>query len=194
MNSADQLTDAALNGNRIIFGAICELILVATAAGTAIMLFPALKQVHTSLAVGYLSFRLLEVIFIMIGILSVLTALSVSRAFAAHTLSDAAVAAPLMTTLINAHKWTFMLGPNFMLAINTAIYSFAFYRSRMIPVLLSVLGLSASALIMTAALLELFGIIEQLSAPGVLLALPIALYEMTLAVWLIINGLRAPLS
>ena len=177
--------------NQIIFGAINELILVASATGTGIMLYPLLKRYNESMGIGYLSFRMLEAVFIMIGLLSILTVLSISESYVDGAITDKANAQNLGLSFISLHKWTFMLGPNFMLSINTFIYSFVFYKTKIIPSNLAILGLLASFLIMTAAILELFGVIQQISTWGILLALPIALYEMTLAIYLITKGTKA---
>ena len=177
--------------NQIIFGAINELILVASATGTGIMLYPLLKRYNESMGIGYLSFRMLEAVFIMIGLLSILTVLSISESYVDGAITDKANAQILGLSFIFLHKWTFMLGPNFMLSINTFIYSFVFYKTKIIPSNLARLGLLASFLIMTAAILELFGVIQQISTWGILLALPIALYEMTLAIYLITKGTKA---
>ena len=177
--------------NQIIFGAINELLLVASATGTGIMLYPLLKRYNESMGIGYLSFRMLEAVFIMIGLLSILTVLSISESYVDGAITDKANAQNLGLSFISLHKWTFMLGPNFMLSINTFIYSFVFYKTKIIPSSLARLGLLASFLIMTAAILELFGVIQQISTWGILLALPIALYEMTLAIYLITKGTKA---
>ncbi|MFN8355086.1 MAG: DUF4386 domain-containing protein [Spirosomataceae bacterium] len=177
------------HSSQIVWGAINELILSATATGTALMMYPYLKRYNESLGMGYLSFRMLEVVFILIGIVSVLTALSVSQHYINHTI-DKANATALGLAFIALHNWTFMLGPNFMLAINTFLYSYTFRHAELVPKALSLLGMTAACLIMVAAILEMFGIIEQVSVWGALLALPIALYEMTLAVWLIVKGFR----
>ena len=177
--------------NQIIFGAINELILVASATGTGIMLYPLLKRYNESMGIGYLSFRILEAVFIIIGLLSILTVLSISESYVDGAITDKANAQNLGLSFISLHKWTFMLGPNFMLSINTFINSFVFYKTKIIPSNLARLGLLASFLIMTAAILELFGVIQQISTWGILLALPIALYEMTLAIYLITKGTKA---
>lgn len=176
--------------NQVILGVICELILAASATGTAIMLYPYLRRYHESIGIGYLSFRVLEVVFIVIGTLSVLTALSISGHYAEGSI-DSAQATALGLSFIALHNWTFILGPNFMLAINTFLYSYAFYKTGLIPKKLSLLGLTAACLIMVAAILELFGVINQLSVWGILLALPIATYEISLAIRLIAKGFNA---
>jgi hypothetical protein len=78
-----------------------------------------------------------------------------------------------------------------MLGINTALYSFLLYSFRFVPRPLAALGLTGAAFVLLAALLEMFGVITQISLWGVLLALPIAIYEMTLAVWLIVKGFNS---
>jgi len=75
-----------------------------------------------------------------------------------------------------------------MLGINTFLYSYLFFVSTLLPKPIAVLGLAASILIFIASLFELFGIVQQVSVTGFLLALPIFIYEMTVAVWLITKG------
>lgn len=191
LNDSNFLLSAGNNYSQIVFGALNELILCVTATGTGIMLFPLLKRYNERTALGYLSFRLLEVVFIMIGTVSVLTALAISEQYTNGVIRDKENAQNLMLTFIELHKWTFMLGPNFMLAINTFLYSYVFIESDVVPKNLARLGIIASFLVMLAALLEMFGVIQQISIWGILLALPIALYEMTLAVWLLVRGIKS---
>ncbi|HAO05427.1 MAG TPA: DUF4386 domain-containing protein [Chryseobacterium sp.] len=174
--------------NQVIWAAINELILIVSAVGTGLMLYPYLKRFNEIFAAGYLSFRILEVVFILIGTLAMLTVLSISELYITGANTNEATANSLGLSFIALHKWTFILGPNFMLAINTFIYSYVFYRTKMIPINLARLGLTASLLIMVAAFLELFGIIQQISFWGIILALPIAIFEMSFASWLLWKG------
>ncbi len=191
LNDSNFLLSAGNNYSQIVFGALNELILCVTATGTGIMLFPLLKRYNERMALGYLSFRLLEVVFIMIGTVSVLTALAISEQYTNGVIRDKENAQNLMLTFIELHKWTFMLGPNFMLAINTFLYSYVFIESDVVPKNLARLGIIASFLVMLAALLEMFGVIQLISIWGILLALRIALYEMTLEVWLLVRGIKS---
>ena len=187
LNHSDYLILGARNSNQIILGAAFELILTCSAAGTGIMLYPYLRKFNESLGLGYVCFRMLEVVFILIGIISVLALLSLSHEFT-NTDANTASFQTLGKILKAIHDWTFMLGPNFMLGVNTFIYSYVFYQSKLVPRKLSILGILGSVLIFAAALLEMFGIILQLSPSGILLAIPIAVYEMVLAIWLILKG------
>lgn len=187
LNDENYLIEGAKHANQIILGAILELILVSTAVGTGIAFFPYLKKQNEAMALGYFCFRILEAIFIMIGIISILTLLSVSQNYTVEQANFESYEI-IAHALKAAHKWTFMLGPNFMLGINTFLYSYLLYRSRLVPKKLAILGILSAVLILIAALLEMFNIIQQVSTIGFLFAFPIFIYEMTLAIWLIFKG------
>jgi len=189
LNSRDYLLLGAAHSSQIISGAMLELVLACTATGTGIMLYPYLCRYNERLGLAYVCFRLFEVIFILIGIVSVLALLTLSHTYtSAAGSADTDAYAVCGKVLQSIHDCTFILGPNFMLGINTFIYCYVFYRSGLIPKALAVCGLIAAASIFTAALLELFGVILQLSVWGIVLALPIFFFEMILAVWLIVKG------
>lgn len=194
LKNADSLSAASANSNRIALGATFELILTVANIGTGIMLFPFLRRFSESWALAYVCFRLLEVVFILIGILSLLSILTLSQEYEKNSGSELASIQTAANTLKTIHSWTFILGPHFMLGINTFIYSFIFYRSGLVPRNLAVLGLIGAVLIFIGAIQELFGIIPHFSAQIILFALPIAFYEMIFAVWLIVKGFRASIS
>jgi hypothetical protein len=176
------------SSSRIATGAIFELILAFSAAGTGIMLFPYLRRVSESWGLGYVCFRLLEVVFILTGILSMLTLMTLGQEYVKLNGQDAASLQAIAKVLKAVHSWTFILGPHFMLGINTFIYSFIFFRSKLVPVKLSIYGITAGVLIFIAALLEIYGVNSPFSVQTTVLALPIAVYEMVLAGWLIVRG------
>ncbi|MDQ4140166.1 MAG: DUF4386 domain-containing protein [Bacteroidota bacterium] len=173
----DYLIRGAENKHQIILGAFLELVTVGTVAGTAIMLYPYVRKYNESLGLGYLCFRMLEAILILVGIVSVLSLLTLSQVYTTAVAPNLAAYQTNGSVLKAIHEWTFMLGPNFMLGINTFLYSLIFYRSKLIPRKLSLLGLAGAVSIFMAALFEMFGIILQISVWGVLFALPVFAYE-----------------
>ncbi len=188
LNSPDYLTEGAKHSTQIVLGALFELVLVCTVAGTAIMIYPYARKYNESIALAYLVFRLLEAVLILVGLVSILALLTLGQFYAttpAHNMAAFQVGGVILKAI---HDWTFMLGPNFMLGINTFLYSYIFFQSKLVPSQLSILGMIAALLIFCAALLEMFGAILQLSVWSALLALPVFIYEMTLAVWLIRKG------
>lgn len=188
LNQSNYLVAGAANGNQIVFAAVMELSLVVSMVGTAVTMFPILRQYSERIALAHLCFRFFEAVVIMIGITSMLALLTLSREFSSSTAADEQSYRVVGTALIAIHDWTFMIGPNFMLGINTLMYSYIFFQTRLIPRPIAIIGLVGANSVFLAALLELFGIIEQLSTWGAILAIPVALTEMSLAIWLIIKG------
>ena len=86
------------------------------------------------------------------------------------------------------HRWTMMLGPNLLLGLNTIMYSYLLFRTGLVPKQLAIFGMVTAVMVFIAGLLDMFGVIEPLSTAKGLLALPVGVYEMSLAVWLIVKG------
>ena len=114
---------------KILLGVLNDLLLVVSAVGTAVMLFPYIRQWNEHLALGYLCFRFMEAVFIAIGLVSILGLLSLSMHYETGTLTNETVQAAGFL-LQSFHRWTFMLGPNLMLGINTFLYSYLLFANR----------------------------------------------------------------
>ncbi|MDQ0874516.1 hypothetical protein QFZ77_003175 [Paenibacillus sp. V4I3] len=188
LNGPDYLMEGSKHANQVILGALMELMLVVSAVGTATTMFPILRKYNETIALWHLCFRFLEAIIITIGIISVLSLLTLSREFAAAAAPDTASFQASGILLKAVHDWTFLLGPLFMLGINTMLYSYIFYKSKLVPRFIPILGMTGATLVFICALLVMFGVIQQVSFWGAILALPVAANEMTLAVWLIVKG------
>lgn len=191
---SEQWYMAVANGFRtkVLLGVINDLFLVLTAVGTAVMLFPYLRCWNEHLALGYLCFRFMEAVLIAIGVVSILGLLQLSIHYDASSLNSGENLHEIGYMLQAFHRWTSMLGPNFMLGVNTAIYSYLLFRTGLVPRPLAAFGMITAALVFTAGLLEMFSIVEPLSAIKGLIALPVGVYEMSLAVWLIVKGFDKP--
>lgn len=173
---------------KILFGVLNDLMLVLTAVGTSIMLFPYLRRWNEQLALGYLCFRFMEAVLIAVGVVSILGLVQLSTHYEANDLTSVVNLNEIGYTLQAFHRWTSMLGPNFMLGINTALYSYLLFRTGLVPKTLALFGIITAVLVFIAGLLEMFGIIEPLSAVKGLIALPVGVYELSLSVWLIVKG------
>lgn len=187
LNNPDFLVKGLENRSQVILGTVMELILVLSAIGTAVGLFPFLRKYNESIALGHLCFRFLEAVFISIGIVSILSLLTLSQDYVATAPNGSALQAS-GTLLLTVHQWTFILGPGLLLGANTVLYSFLLYKSRLVPRLLAGLGITGAILVLFAALLQVFGVTPFGSTLAVLMAMPIAVYEMILAAWLIAKG------
>ncbi|MDF2645605.1 MAG: hypothetical protein K0Q73_1410 [Paenibacillus sp.] len=188
LNGPDYLKKGSEHANQVILGALMELILVVSAVGTATTMFPLLRKYNETIALWHVCFRFLEAVIITIGIISVLSLLTLSREFAAAAAPDIASFQASGILLKAIHDWTFLLGPLFMLGINTMMYSYIFYKTKLVPRFIPILGMTGAILVFICALLVMFGVIQQVSVWGAILALPVAANEMILAVWLIVKG------
>ncbi|MCD9025229.1 DUF4386 domain-containing protein [Cohnella silvisoli] len=188
LNGPDYLIQGSEHANQVILGALMELILVVSAVGTATTMFPYLRKYNETIALWHLCFRFLEAVIITVGVISVLSLLTLSREFVAAGAPDTASFQVSGTVLKAIHDWTFLLGPLFMLGINTMMYSYIFYKSKLVHRFIPILGMTGATLVFICALLVMFGVIEQVSTWGAILALPVAANEMILAVWLIVKG------
>ncbi len=187
LNGPDYLMKGSEHANQVILGALMELILVVSAVGTATTMFPFLRKYNETIALWHVCFRFLEAIVITVGVISILSLLTLSREFVAAGAPDTASFQAAGTLLIAIKDWTFMIGPLFLLGINTMMYSYIFYKSKLVHRFIPILGMTGATLVFINALLVMFGVVEQISVWG-LLALPIAANEMILAVWLIVKG------
>lgn len=190
LDAPDYLVKGSEHANQVILGVLMELILIVSAVGTSICMYPFLKKYNETLALGHVLFRFLEAVVITVGVVSILSLLTLSREFIAAGSMDTAFFQASGTSLKAIYKWTFLLGPNFLLGINTMLYSYIFYKTGLVPRFIPIIGMTGAALVFSCALLVMFGVIEQVSFLGGLMALPVAANEMILAVWLIAKGFR----
>ncbi|MFB6520009.1 DUF4386 domain-containing protein [Streptomyces sp. NPDC056401] len=165
-----------------LLGALCEVVLVVAVAGTGAALFPVLRRHGEGLALGYAFGRLLEAAVIAVGIVSVLALVTLRREAGAPDGADAA--------LVAVHDWTFLLGPNIALGLNTILLAYLAYRARLVPRPIAVLGLIGGPLICASAAAVMFGAYDQLSPAGAAAALPVFAWELALAAWLLTKGFK----
>src|SRR5947209_13723920 len=89
LNGPDYLVNGFANKNQVILGVVMELLLVCSNIGTAVGLFPFLRKYNEGIALGYVCFRVLEAVIIMIGIVAVLSLLTLSQSYVEATASNA---------------------------------------------------------------------------------------------------------
>ncbi|MFT4416657.1 DUF4386 domain-containing protein [Fredinandcohnia humi] len=187
---SEQWYSSVANGyeTKVMAGVLNDFLLIVTAVGTSIMLFPYIRRWNEHIALGYLCFRFMEAVFIAIGLVSILGLLHLSVYYDPENVAneDNLYAVGLM--LQSFHRWTSVLGPNLMLGLNTILYSFLLFRTGLVPKPLALFGMVTAVLVFIAGLLDMLGIIESISTAKGLIALPVGVYEMSLAVWLIVKG------
>ena len=170
---------------QVLIGALLELLLAASCIGTAVSLHPIVKRQDPAIALGYVCGRLLEAAVIVVGIVSVLSVVTLRRSAGE---ADADVLVPVTRSLVALHDWTFLVGPGLVIGVNSLLLAWLMYRSGLVPRAIAVLGLVGGPLVLASSTAVLFGLYEQVSTVAMLAALPVFAWEMSLAVRLIVTG------
>jgi len=177
---------------RVFLGALCEVVLAAAVVGTGVTLFPVVKRQNEGIALGHVCGRLLEAAVIVLGIVSVLSVVTLRQGLTGAAGTDPASFVAADKALVAMHDWTFLLGPNIALGLNTVLLAYLMYRSRLVPRFIAVLGLVGGPVICASAVAVMFGLYPQVSVPGSAAALPVFAWEVMLAVRLVAKGFNAP--
>jgi hypothetical protein len=173
--------------SRVLWGAFCELLLVIANLATAVVLFPLLKRHDEGLALGFVAARLIECVFICVGILSVLTIVTMQRDMPADTAGLATVGHALMTV----QQWTFNLGPGLAVGVgNGLILSYLMYSSGLVPRGLTVLGLVGGAGICISGVAVVLGLTNNGSPVQLAASIPEFVWELSLGIYLITKGFK----
>jgi hypothetical protein len=166
----------------VLIGAILEIIVALAGVGTAVALFPMLKRQNEGVALGFVTSRTLEGAAIFAGVASLLTVVSLRQAGAG---SGALVTGQ---ALVAFYDRMFLIGQSTMPAVNALLLGSLLYRSRLVPRVLPVLGLIGAPILLASNAAILFGLLGRVSPLAGLTALPIALWEFSLGVWLVTKG------
>jgi Domain of unknown function (DUF4386) len=136
---------------RILFGALLELLLIIANIGTAVVIVPIMRRLNEELAIGYVTARLVECTFILIGIISVLGIITLRNQVAGPAEGTVAY------TLAAIKDWTFLLGPGWVVGWgNGLILGYLMYRSGLVPQRAAWLGLVGGPLIILSGTAVMF--------------------------------------
>ncbi len=171
----------------VLVGIVLELIVAFAIVGTGVALYPVLKRQNEGVALGFVSARVIETGIIVVGILSLLTVLTLRQ--------DAAGGDPasLVTTgqaFVSLQNLTFLIGQGLLPGLNGILLGFLFYRSGLVPRVLPAMGLIGGPLMISSVIGQLFGINEQVSLWSGVALVPIFLWEFSLGLWLVFKGFR----
>jgi hypothetical protein len=168
-----------------LWGVLLNVICALAGVGTAIALFPVVKRQNESLAIGFVASRVIEGTLIIVGVVCLLSLMTLRQGAGGVQTAALVTGGTLLVTL---HGWTFVLGQSLMPVVNALLLGTLLYRSRLVPRALPVLGLIGAPLLFLSVVATIFGVFGQTSAVGAIAALPIALWEFSLGVWLIVKG------
>lgn len=172
----------------VLWGAVGEVICALAGIGTALALYPVAKRHSQTTALGFVTSRVIEAAMIMVGVLSVLSLVTLHKAGASG--ADAGSMVSTGRALVALHDWTFLFGPGLMPAINALFIATVMYRTGLIPRLIPTIGLVGAPVLLATAAAILFGAFSQVSTWSALGAFPIAAWEFAFGVWMTFKGFK----
>ncbi len=187
-SASNYLVDVSANQNQVLVGALVAFIAALASASIAISLYPTLRKYDETLALAAVGFRLIEGVLYTVGIVSLLSLLTVSKEFVNAGAPNSSYFQTLGASLLAGYHWVYYVGAVVAFGLGALMYYYIFYQTRLVPRWLSGWGLVAATLIIAASVLVMFNVIGLFSMFQAVLILPIAVQEMALAVWLIVRG------
>jgi hypothetical protein len=174
---------------RIGVGALLEILLAISGIATAVVIFPVVKRVNESVALGYIASRTVESILILVGVLSLMSVVSLRHDFAGSSRGGTLI--DVGRSLLTIHDQTALLGPQFCAGLgNGILLGFLMWRSRLLPRPMVMFGLIGGPLALLAGIGVLLGVWDKTAGLPVALTAPEAIWEFSLSVWLVLKGFR----
>lgn len=172
---------------KVTVGAALELLLIAANIGTAVVLFPVLRRSTEVAALGWVTARIMESVFIAVGILALLAIVTLRQ----QSDADPATLVAVGDALLAVHDWTFRIGPGLVVGIgNGLLLGYAMYKSRLVPRGMSMFGIVGGPMLFLSGMLVVLGVIDQGSAFKAVMAVPEIIWEASLTLYLIFKGFR----
>lgn len=180
---------------RVLVGGLLDIVNALACIGTAVVLFQVGRRQSETLALGFVASRLLEAAIISIGVVSLFAVVTLRQDLAGTAGAADAALVTVGTSFVAVYEWTFLFGPNVMAAVNALLLGTLMYRSGLVPRAIPLMGLIGAPLLLASVAGIVFGTHDLDAGRHVIAAAPIALWELSLGVYLVAKGFRpSPLT
>jgi hypothetical protein len=174
----------------VLVGGFLEVIMALASIGTAVTLYPVVKRQNEGVALGFVTARVLEAVMIFTGVVSLLSLVTLRQDLGGAAGANAAALVTTAASHVAIYKWTFLLSQTLMPGINALLLGSLMYRSRLVPRVIPLMGLIGGPLLIIAVFATLLGQHSSLSGLAGLPVIPVAAWEFSLGVWLVVKGFR----
>ena len=166
----------------VVLGGILELLMALACIGTSLAFYPVLKKQNESLALGFVAARVLEATLIFAGVASLLTVLSLR--------SLGSESQVLARGLVMLYDRLFLISQSFIPAVNGLLLGTLLYQTRLVPRILPIIGIIGAFTLVAGDVAVLYGLFDQRAPIAGLSAVPIALWEFSLGLYLTFKGFK----
>jgi len=169
----------------VIIGNILELVVALAGIGTAVVLYPVLKKQNEAMSLALVGARILEAATIFLGVLFLLTVVSLHRS------SPGTDALVISHTLVTMYDRMFLIGQSLMPAVDDMLLGLLLYHSRLVARGLSISGIIGGPVLLAGTFSVMFGLLDQREPLAGLSALFVAVFEFSLGIYLIKKGFKS---
>ena len=184
-DTAARLASMVQHETAVRMSVLLTLLTFAVAIALAVALYALTRDEDRDLALMALWFRGTEAIFAAVACVRTLGLLALATASVDAVGAEAAAANALGASLMSQGGATPLIAAT-CFAVGSTIYCYLFLRARSIPVALSWLGIAASLVLVVALPLRIAGVLSGTAA--FVVWLPMLVFEVTFALWLLIKG------
>ena len=189
LNDANYVVGSG-DDTRVAVGALLEILLAISGIATAVVIFPIVKRVNESIALGYIASRTVESILILVGVLSLMSVVALRQDLAEAGRTTGALV-DVGRSLLAVHAQTALLGPQLCAGLgNGILLGYLMWRSRLLPRPLVMFGLIGGPLAFLGGIGVLLGAWDNPSGTLVALTVLEVIWEFSLSVWLLARGFR----
>jgi len=175
------------NSNQIIISVLLSTLSGVASIIIATILLPIFKRHSFNLAFLYLAFCILNFIAIMLDNVSVVSMLELSQEYVKNADGNSNSLELMGTVFYEKHRWTHYM---FLLisCFPVFVLYYAFYLYKLVPRIISVVGILSVILMFIEVLFSIFGHSVSMN-----MLLPMGLIQLILPLWLIYKGLNSSL-
>ncbi|MCK0135579.1 DUF4386 domain-containing protein [Arenibacter sp. S6351L] len=189
IDGMDNLVNISHQSKPILIRAFMQFILALIYASIPIILYSLFKTFNTGLTIGFLVFRIITVVFILIGWMSILLLLTLSQEFIQAGSPDLCYFHTLDNLIRSGRDLINHVAMPLILSVGNLMFYCILYQSKLVPRWLSIWGIFATILSsVLASILLMFDVINIITPTYITLTFPTALLELILATWLIVKG------
>jgi len=172
----------------VVWGAASEVVVGLAGVGTAVVLLPVLRRQNESAAFGLVTARVVETSLIFVGVISVLSILTLRTDVAGTAGADRGALVTTGHGLVAVYNSTFLLSQSLMPVVCDLLLGYLLYRSRLVPRIFPLVAFVGAPLLLASDIAIFFGAYDNVSPLAGLAALPVAAFEFGLGVWLVVKG------
>ena len=172
----------------VLWGALSEIVVGIAGIATAVVLYPVMKRVSQTAALGLVSARLLETSLIFVGVIHLLSILTLRNGVAGTPSADPSALVTVGQSLVAGYNSTFLVSQSLMPVACDLLLGYMLYRSGLVPRILPIIAFVGAPLLLASDVAVFMGLYPQVSPLAGLAAMPVAAFELSLGVWLIVKG------